>query len=178
MAVLTNTKNVVYFSDRSTIKKFPNGDSPIHPKVVVDFQNFVPDLSSIQSFAISKSYLRVFVLANDVVYRYKIDSKEISGEIVLKNEEFVQNIVSLTENILLGKSGEAGAEPIVINFDNDSATTICNSKEIQFTTNKNILRNVTNCRDLFEVGKMVYDGSYIYIMDSAKRIRVINSVEG
>ena len=162
----------------STIKKFQIGESPIHPKVLVDFQNFVPDLISIQSFAIGKSHSRVFVLANDVVYRYNIDSKEILGKIVLKNEEFVQNIVSLTENILLGKSREAGAEPIVINFDNDSATTICNSKEIQFAKNTNVSRNRTNCRNLFEVENMVYDGSYIYIMDRVHRIRVINSVEG
>ena len=178
IAVLSNTKNIVYFSDRSTIKKFQIGESFIYPKVLVDFQNFVPDFGSINSFAISKSYLRIFVLANSVVYRYNIDSKQISGEIVLKNEEFVQNIVSLTENILLGKSGEAGAEPIVINFDNDSATRICNSKEIRFAKNTNVLRNVTNCRNLFEIEEMVYDGSYIYIMDSDKRIRVINSVEG
>ena len=177
-AVLIDTKKIVYFSDMSRIKKFPIGESAIDPKVLVDFKTFVPGVSLIDSFTISKSYLRIFVLAKNVVYRYNIDSKVISGKIVLKNETIVQNIVSLTENILLGKSGEAGAEPIVINFDNDSATTICNSKEIRFAKTTNVSRNMTNCRDLFEVGKMVYDGSYIYIMDSTKRIRAISIVEG
>ena len=169
----------VYFSDKTTVKKFHFSSQNIQPEVVVDLVNHVGSTGRIVTFTFNKDYSIIFLLwqAADenqrILYRYYVNNETLSGNIPITKP--LSQLLSLSEHIILGVV-KTNAETLVIDFQSKSKSRVCrDTAAVKGYSSEDPLPKCTNP---LNIRKMTQDDTFIYAEDKSYTIHMISSIKG
>ena len=177
----------VYFSDKTTVKKFHFSSQHIQPEVVVDLVNHVGSTGKIVTFTFNKDYSIIFLLwerldnEDRLLYRYNIHGKNISGEINMQ-EVALTEISSVNKNIILGLDVKH-KQLVALDFESDKSISswVCLVNATAGSPGySDEDDNSLECNtDSHSIKMMTQDDNYIYAMDSsANSILAIDNIKG
>ena len=170
---------LVYYSDKTTVKKFQISSQHIQTAVVFDLVNHVGSIGKIETFTFNKDYSIIFLLwqAADenqrMLYRYYVSNETLSGNIPITKP--LTQILSLSEHIILGVV-KTKAETLVIDFQSKSKSRVC--RDTAAVKRYSGGDHLPKCTNPLNIKKMAEDDTYIYAEDKNETIRMISSIKG